>query len=120
MNYDIDFYGSITVGGPDENVAKSRAVQMIYDRLKQIDGFSYIKVGHYPTCDVRICRVSDWEAMYVNGHMVLQNHKLELSDVMMCLKNVGNITFTSEWCDEKVIEQHGFPSRYEDLHNENK
>ncbi len=115
MNVNVTFHGQLSVNAADENLGNSIALQMLYDRLKNIDGFSYIRTG-MPGCEVRICRVNDWEGLYIDNEIAIQGHHLDVGDVLHCLENAGNINFISEWCNEKQIEElGGFPHYYTDL-----
>lgn len=115
MTVDVTFHGKLSVNAPDENIGNSMALQMLYDRLKNIDGFSYVRAG-VPTCEVRICRVNDWEGLYINNEIAIQDHHLDVGDVLHCLENSGNIIFATEWCNEQQIEKlGGFPRYYTDL-----
>lgn len=115
MTVDVTFHGKLSVNAPDENIGNSMALQMLYDRLKNIDGFSYIRTG-MPGCEVKICRVNDWEGLYIDNEIAIQGHRLDVGEVLNCLKDVGNINFSVEWCNEHQIEElGGFPHYYTDL-----
>lgn len=47
----------------------------------------------------------DWEALYVNGERVAQNHSVDVSDVIDAIEGKTVVEGRSEWNDVSLTEE---------------
>lgn len=67
--------------------------------------------------NVKIVHGDDWEALYVNDLLFVEDHKIEPSDICRAILNfdAGRIfSYDEVWCNP-TDEDKGYPAHYEDL-----
>lgn len=65
---------------------------------------------------VTLVRVDDWEALYVDGEVQLQNHSIDANQVLDILAEHMLINHESFWVDGDWVESQGWmPENLEDI-----
>ena len=60
--------------------------------------------------DVKILSVDDWEGLYINGKLEMENHRINVDDVMCILCTKFDIKYETREVDCDYIEDRGdFP-----------
>lgn len=59
----------------------------------------------------------DWEALYVDGELVAENHQVDVSDVLDAVEGESVVEAESEWMSVNLSEHFGgfAPEEYSDL-----
>lgn len=71
--------------------------------------------------NIKLCRVDDWQALYVGDKLIAQDHKIDIETVVNAINSViGDkfVKFSQVWCNDHEIEQlGGFPANFSDIEN---
>lgn len=63
----------------------------------------------------------DWEALYINGELVLEGHSIDVFDVIKALNNKHILENTVKYLNiDDEIAEIGMPKKLEDLYKDNK
>ena len=56
----------------------------------------------------------DWEVLYINDKMVMEDHKIRAGGLLHCIKEIFPHTFAFSFVTDERAEE-GFPERREEL-----
>ena len=63
---------------------------------------------------VSIYKVDDWQALYIDGELIYENHKISPEEVLQKL----GITYKVKFVDTFDVDEHEFPKKEFDLINQ--
>ena len=62
--------------------------------------------------NIKIMTADDWEGLYIDGKLVMENHSLRVEDVLEACQ----VKFDSHWVDDDWMCNRGrFPEKFEDV-----
>lgn len=59
---------------------------------------------------------ADWEALYIDNELVLQDHSIRISDALMCVSGLGEYDFVSKESSTDQVDNLGcYPDYLNDV-----
>lgn len=57
---------------------------------------------------IKVLEVDDWVAVYLNGEILTENHRVSAQELLELLAEWGLVEYESEWIDDDVLEEWGY------------